>query len=430
MMRATANASAVTEMNRVCTEDLKAERAVKRPVRVFMMDLLSIVPYYTGHLTAALKGDRDVQVNLGAITYYLDRDFFRSRDLQRDATLVDVVSQFDLKVPILRRILKTLEYFVNLIALLIRVFFSRPDVLHIQFLPMLNFGVPAELWFVRAVRKMGIKIVHTVHNVLPQDTGELCKERYAAMYRIADRLICHDLTAQRSLMDGFSVPAGRISVIPHGPLFQQPHLRPAKQCRKELNLPETSCLVLCQGILRPYKGVDFLLRAWRRVHAERTNACLAIVGTGSEEMLAAIREQVSSLGIESSTNLQLRFVSERELALFHQAADVLVYPYSEITTSGALMTGVGYGKAIVVSRLPAFEQMLRDEETALLVSYGDEEALARQLVRLANDPALGRKLGRQLLESCSGESWRTIAERTVACYRTALCDAIQAKETR
>jgi len=117
--------------------------------------------------------------------------------------------------------------------------------------------------------------------------------------------------------------------------------------------------------------------------------------------------------------LELRFVSVQELTDFYRAADVLVYPYREITTSGALLTGAVYGKPIVATALPAFEQILRHGETALLVHYGDVGALASALLRLIGDEDLRRTLGERLLAN-GFPQWPEIASRTYECYRAAV----------
>jgi glycosyltransferase involved in cell wall biosynthesis len=148
---------------------------------------------------------------------------------------------------------------------------------------------------------------------------------------------------------------------------------------------------------------------------------LVIVGTGEKTLLRAIEDEVSSAGVESSVQLVLRFVSVEELQHFYEAADILVYPYSEITTSGALMTGVGFGKAIVASALPGFEQLLRHNDNALLVRYGDVDSLANALVRLAGDRELRLRLARRLRGTRAHlPRWVDIAKQTSRWYHAVL----------
>ena len=75
--------------------------------------------------------------------------------------------------------------------------------------------------------------------------------------------------------------------------------------------------------------------------------------------------------------LHFRFISTEELVALYRAADVVVYPYRAITTSGALATGLALGKAIVASDLPVFRELLTDRESALLVDPQDCDGAGR-----------------------------------------------------
>jgi glycosyltransferase involved in cell wall biosynthesis len=180
-------------------------------------------------------------------------------------------------------------------------------------------------------------------------------------------------------------------------------------------------VILWQGIVRSYKGIDFLLDAWSKVQARNLNARLLIAGTGEPEFLKDIQEQVERLGLPKSVRLDFKFIPDEQLPTYYQAADVLVYPYREVTTSGALMTAMAYGKAIVATRLPAFHEALHDEETALFVNYGDAEELAETLVRLIQNKNERERLGAAVAASDRSEtSWTTIAKTTRKCYESLL----------
>jgi glycosyltransferase involved in cell wall biosynthesis len=262
-------------------------------------------------------------------------------------------------------------------------------------------------------------LVYTVHNVLPHGAEERHRNAYQEIYGMCDRLICHDPEAARRLEVEFGVDPVCIEVIPHGPLFEVAPAGGREEARSRLGFAKDECVVLWQGILKPYKGVSFLLKAWRRVCARPVRARLTIVGTGAEDIVKATRDEVAALGIGDNVRLELRFVSRAELADFYEAADVLVYPYSEITTSGALMTGIVRGKAIVATDLPAFRHALHGD-TALLVPYGDVEELSGTLLRLIADEDLRRELGERLRTRAEVTSWPEIARQTARCYRSVL----------
>src|SRR5262252_5087136 len=135
-----------------------------------MMDLWATVPYYTAYLSKALLAE-GADLTVGSITYYLDTKCFSSRGIKLDPGLLDIVGRFRMpKLP--RRLLKLAEAMVNLGALSARFLVSPPEIVHVQYLPMLKWKVPLDLWFLRFCRGRGARIVLTVHDLLPHDTGE------------------------------------------------------------------------------------------------------------------------------------------------------------------------------------------------------------------------------------------------------------------
>jgi glycosyltransferase involved in cell wall biosynthesis len=386
-----------------------------------MMDLWCIVPYYTTYLCQDLK-EQGVDVTLGSITYQYDRAHFVRHGLANEPGLLDVVSRFEIRDAPLRRGLKFLENCVNMFYLALRFLVRPPDVLHVQYLQLIEQGLPFEVWLLAFAKKLGIKLVYTVHNELPPDTGERHRRTLQRIYGMMDALICHSEAARDRLIDAYGTAPKRIRVIPHGPLFEELKRPVREEARAQLGLGQNDCMVLWQGWVKPYKGVPFLLDAWRRVQEQSSDAKLIIAGSGDEELLREVREKVANLGLGGSVRLEFRFLDVAELPCYYVAADVLVYPYREITTSGALMTGLNYGKPIVATNLAAFREDLRQDGSALLVSYGDTEALSGALITLINDGKLRARLGAGAADCAarSANSWRGIAARTRACYESLL----------
>jgi glycosyltransferase involved in cell wall biosynthesis len=379
-----------------------------------MMDLWATVPYYTAYLAKALRA-QGVPVQVGAITYYLDPSCFHDRGLSLDPGLSDLVGRFSLP-RVLRRPLKLAEGLLNLAALSIRFLFRPPQIVHVQFLPLLRSRLPVDHWFVRLCRRRGSRIVLTVHDLLPHDTAARYHDLYQRLYRTMDALICHSDHIKERLVKEFGVPAGRIAVIPHGPFFfDLPEQDPAA-ARQQLGVPAQQQMVLWQGIIFPYKGVDLLLEAWRRVEVQRTDLCLVILGTGDPSLTATLQQQAQQLGLRS-VRFHLRFCSTQELVAAYRAALVVIYPYRAITTSGALATGIALGTPVIASDLPVFRELLEPGEGALLVPPGDTDRLAAAIVAIAGDPALRDRLAATMRARNFGpESWTAIATQTRDIY--------------
>ena len=393
---------------------MKDKMSRDRRPRVFMMDLWATVPYYTAYLSRALLQEH-VDLTVGSISYYLDPTCFSRRGIKLHPGFLDVVGKFRLpRLP--RRILKLLESILNLSALTVRFLISPPEIIHVQFLPMLLSRLPLDLWFVQLCRRRGSKIVLTVHDLLPHDTGEAHKQAFGDLYQMVDGIICHSDSIKTRLEKEFNVPKEKIAVIPHGPFFYDLPATNFEQTVRSFGLEPGKLLVLWQGIIFPYKGIDLLLNAWQKVEAHNEDVCLLIVGTGSPEISEQIREQISHLGLKL-VKLHLRFISSEELVALYRAADVVVYPYRAITTSGALATGLALGKTILASDLPVFRELLTDRKNALLVDPQNSAALAAGLIELSDNFPLRQRLAASVQAMDFGDqSWLFIGKKTVEAY--------------
>jgi glycosyltransferase involved in cell wall biosynthesis len=103
-------------------------------------------------------------------------------------------------------------------------------------------------------------------------------------------------------------------------------------------------------------------------------------------------------------------------------ADVLILPNpksaisSEFTSPLKLFEYMASGRPIVASDLPAFREILRHDENALLVEAGNPQALVAGISRIKRDPTLGGRLARQAREDVRAFTWARRAERLEALF--------------
>ena len=99
------------------------------------------------------------------------------------------------------------------------------------------------------------------------------------------------------------------------------------------------------------------------------------------------------------------------------AADVVVAAsVGQAPAPGLLVRAVGAGAVPVASRLPAYEEILRDGERGLLFEPGDAETLAAQLTRLLCDTELRVRLSRAVADAAPELAWSAVAERFETLY--------------
>jgi glycosyltransferase involved in cell wall biosynthesis len=357
-----------------------------------------------------------VQVQVGSITYYLDSECFRSRGLQLDPGVFNIAGHLSLPKTV-RRILKLAEGLLNLAALTARFSIHPPDIVHVQYLPLLRTHFPVDAWFVRFCQRRGAKIVLTVHDLLPHDTADRYKGIFTRLYRQVDALICHSDHVKNRLEQEFEISPKKIAVIPHGPFFFDLPPDDSSLTLQNLGVGPGQQMVLWQGIIFPYKGLDLLLESWQAVERHAPELCLVVLGTGDPSLTAELERQTKRLGL-TRVRFNFRFCSVEELVAAYRAAMMVVYPYRAITTSGAVATGMALGKVIVASDLPVFRELLISETEALLVKPNDPVELAAAMVRISQDANLRERLASTLRAKNFGiRSWSLIAQQTAQTYR-------------
>ena len=166
--------------------------------------------------------------------------------------------------------------------------------------------------------------------------------------------------------------------------------------------------MLCFGVVRPYKGVDVLLEAFRDVDAE-----LWVVGRPLGESMERLRR----LAPPGRVRFVPRYVSDRELPAFFRRADLLVLPHRRVDVSGVLFAGLAFGKPMVLSDVGGFRDVARDHGAARLVPPEDPAALGAAIRELLADPAARDELARRARAAAAGPySWDRIAGQTLDLY--------------
>jgi glycosyltransferase involved in cell wall biosynthesis len=306
-----------------------------------------------------------------------------------------------------RRVLRGLEHPLDLLALGVGLTRVRPDVVHVQWLPL--HGVDRTFW--RVLRRLlGVPVVFTAHDAIPLRATARRIRRSGRNARAFERVVSHSDFGARALVERLGVRAERVVQVPHGALDSYrdgPRVPPA--------VPDGVPVVGFLGLIRPYKGLDTLLEAWPRVRAAVPDAVLLVAGRPLGEPAGARATAMAAAG--AGVVADLRFLSTAEFAGALTRSDVVVLPYRRIDLSGVLFAAMALGRPLVVSDVGGFREVVGGSGAGVLVPPDDPEALAGALVRLLLDPEEARRLGsagRRAAESTY--SWEVAAERTEALY--------------
>jgi len=279
------------------------------------------------------------------------------------------------------------------------------DVVHWQWLTV----QPLDVALLPSIRPQ----VLTAHDIIPREPR---RGQIAATRRLVarmDAVVAHSEHGAERLRGELGVPADRVHVIPHGAfdyLTRQPGERPLPDELAAVKGP----VVLFFGLLRPYKGLDVLLEAFREIEG----AELWVVGM-PRMPLEPLREAAARAA--SPVRFVDRFVTDPEIPAYFRRADLVVLPYREIDQSGVLYTALAFGKPMVLSEVGGFPELAEQHGAARLVPPGDASALRNAIDQLLRDEPARRELAEAAAHAAAGPfSWDHIAERTLALYRELL----------
>jgi glycosyltransferase involved in cell wall biosynthesis len=278
---------------------------------------------------------------------------------------------------------------------------EAPDVVHYQWLTL----PPLDAHLLPPQRPRLL----TAHYILPPDPSRRQLAHARRVYERMDAVVAHSEHSAARLRDEVGLDPARVRVIPHGAFDYLTRLPQEQPLPAELEGAEGP-VILCFGLLRPYKGTEQLLRAF----AEVEGAELWIVGNPRMDV-AALRALAAEA--PGRTRLLTRFVDEAEIPAIFRRADLVVLPYLEAEHSGVLYTGLAFGKPLLLSAVGGFPEVAATG-AARLVPPGDVGALATTLRELIADEAARAELAAAATRAAAGPfSWDETACLTLDLYR-------------
>jgi glycosyltransferase involved in cell wall biosynthesis len=254
----------------------------------------------------------------------------------------------------------------------------------------------------------------TAHYILPPRPSRRQVRSARRVFSAMDAVVAHSEHGAARLRDEVGLDPAKVRVIPHGAFDYLTKLPEEKPLPPELEGAEGP-VILCFGLLRPYKGIETLIEAYRRMAVAAPDSPeLWIVGNPRMDV-APLRELAAQT--PGRVRFVTRFVEDAEIPAIFRRADLLVLPYLDAEHSGVLYTGLAFGKPMVLSAVGGFPEVA-ETGAARLVPPGDTTALASALEELVDDESARAELAAAATRAAAGPfSWDEAARRTMELYR-------------
>ncbi len=251
----------------------------------------------------------------------------------------------------------------------------EPDlVLLHHWMPFIAMGLGS------IVRKLGknrsFPVIAVCHNVIPHEKQLGWKFLNRRLLKRCDGFI----VLSRSVLDDLSLftDSKLKEYVPHPvyDIFGEAVER--DEAGRYLGLDPSGKYLLFFGLIRKYKGLDLLLKAFASARQEIEGLKLIIAGefyTGKEEYM----ELIGKLGLNDSILVRDQFIPAGEVKYYFSLADLVVQPYRTATQSGISQIAYHFGNPMLVTDVGGLAEIVPDQEVGYVTPV-DEGKIGEAIV--------------------------------------------------
>jgi glycosyltransferase involved in cell wall biosynthesis len=230
-----------------------------------------------------------------------------------------------------------------------------------------------------AALRGGPRIAVICHNVLPHERTRADKAMVSTLLNGADLVLVHS-DAQADIAR--ELTRSPIAVAQIAPFMPDGFVRRAPE-------PGIHRRLLFFGLVRPYKGLDVLLRALAQGPRDVTLRVAGEFWGGVRSMADLCRE----LGVADRVDLRDGYIAAGEVPTLFADVDALVLPYRTATGSQAVWTGFEFGVPVIATRAGHLADDVRPGVDGLVAEPDDVESLATALSQFYAGDTPGRMRG-------------------------------------
>lgn len=262
-----------------------------------------------------------------------------------------------------------------------------------------------------AYRLIKNNIVWTVHELDAYESRHPKRDGWfrSVVMRLSRRLIVHGEHTRQVLIEDHDYQRP-IDVARHPSYigwYKDEVTR--EQARAKLGLPDDARVYLYFGYIKPYKGVEDLIRAFGQIRNE--GAILLIAGKPLDD---DIKQEVESMAAATSrVRTFLGYIADDDIQDFFRSADVVVFPFRNTQTSGSLMLAMSYGCPIIAPRIATLPEYV-DGNSGILFDPALPGDLARALKDAMHLPL--ERLARNARQRAESLDWHDMASVHLNAY--------------
>ncbi|MGH3249215.1 MAG: glycosyltransferase [Trebonia sp.] len=248
-----------------------------------------------------------------------------------------------------------------------------------------------------AARVAGMRVVIELHELQdPGEAGLALARSYGhlglrALIRLAHGCIVHSKADWQLFESNYGPMDVRVALVPHGPYDQfrdlqetsDPDIATAMAAVRQAPKSDGVVNLLFFGLIRPYKGLEDLLRVFNALPREEAERFwLTVVGETWEGCTEPAHLIATSPHADRITFVN-EYVPDEVVGAAFAHADVAVLPYRRSSSSGILHVGMSWGLPVVVTSVGGLPEAANGYAGAVFVPPEDPASLKDGLMKAA-----------------------------------------------
>jgi D-inositol-3-phosphate glycosyltransferase len=319
------------------------------------------------------------------------------------------------------KVLRVLSYYVKLIVYAAT---AKPKLFHILWNNKFQLFDRTSLMLY--YKLLGKRVVFTAHNVnaakRDQNDSWLNRLSLKIQYNLSDHIFVHTNGMKTEMISEFRIPEAKVDVIPFGINNTVPNTNLSTvDAKRQLGISGSDKTMLFFGNIAPYKGLEYLIVAFRELLNKDRSYRLVVVGKpkGPASYWNQVRRTIATSGIADRVIEKIEYIPDETTELYFKAADVLILPYSRIFQSGVLFLGYSFGLPAIIADVGSLKEEIIEGKTGFVFNPRDSSDLACKIDDyFASELFQSLEPNRPEIKRYANErySWSNVANLTVNVY--------------
>ena len=272
--------------------------------------------------------------------------------------------------------------------------------------------------FIGFLKLIRYRVIWTLHNIYPHDRNYkfyLTAEKIVS--NLCDAKIVHSKNTIKDMQKfGFNIrDTYTISIGNYIGVYDN-NVKESI-ARRYFNLKKNDFVFLFFGRIEPYKGIENLLEAFKKIEKKRKHIKLLIAGKCDDKNLIKMLDDYGNK-FKENTRIDTNFIEDDKVQYYFNSTNVVVYPFKKITTSSTVILAFSFRKPVICPEIGDLKQF--PDNIGIFYNPKNKNGLLTCMEKAIAEKFELSKLGKRAFEYAESLDWNRIAEKTIRVYNEVL----------